>query len=117
MHIPRALAVTFPLLVSRQAFETYDSCAENCFVSNIATYGAKCGDAVDSQQIACICQDSTYSAESAICIYTTCGATILNSTAAQHVANCNINGSPAAVDAQDFIAYGEGGKLTRKFNF
>lgn len=106
MHIPTSFALTLSLLSARQAFEAYDSCAETCFEEFLTTYASQCDETVLSQQIACVCGDSTYDYASATCIYEQCGATILNQTAIKHDYNCNLNGSPPALDAQQFVAAG-----------
>jgi hypothetical protein len=41
------------------------------------------------------------------CVYTDCGGQVLNETAAIHVYNCQINGSPSALSQSQLIADGE----------
>ena len=121
MHLPTSLAITLSLLTKRQAFETYDSCAESCFVENLEFFASQCTEQVGSQgYIACVCGNTDFDVSSASCIFTQCGPTILNQTASQHDYNCNLNGSPPALDAQQFIAAGhsdsgDGSDSTFKF--
>ena len=110
MHIPSSLALTLPLLTSRQVFEAYDACAEICFEQMLSVFATSCTETVySSAWIACICGDANYAYASAGCIYKSCGATILNDTASKHEYNCNLNNSPPAVDAQQFVEVGDSG--------
>jgi hypothetical protein len=122
MHIPTSLAITLSLLWKRQAFEIYDSCATSCFDEYLVYFESQCTETVGTQKyLACVCGNTDFDFSSASCILTQCGATILNQTAAQHDYNCNLNESPPALDAQQFIAAGhtdsgDSGDSTFKFS-
>ena len=104
MHFSSYLPLA--LLSSRQAFKAYDTCATTCF-SQYLTLVSTCSEpGAIQKEVACVCSNTYYDTAAAACIYKTCGAAILNETASVHEYNCNINGSPAAMDAAQFVAAG-----------
>jgi hypothetical protein len=111
MHLPSP-AFILPLgafLSPRQTttpnYEPYTPCAEGC----VAGQGLSetCYYSTQVAWVTCICNSDDEQAIIARCIYTDCGAQILNASAPIHVHNCQINGSPSTLSEEQFIAYGD----------
>jgi hypothetical protein len=110
MHIPSgpAFAILGSVLSLRQTvpdYELYTGCTEVCLDSSIATSG--CVYTNEVAYIACLCSDGATQERFAECIYTDCGSQALNDAAAILMHNCQVNGSPAVLSEQQFIADGE----------
>ena len=108
MHIPSlsSLMLTTSILQPRQDISDYNTCAQVCISSLIASTGCITSIATQQQENYCLCNDAAYLEAVAKCTYASCGASILDNTAQVSVSNCAGTDTPSVLSAQDMINAG-----------